>query len=404
MSSGSWAGTIGGTEPPGFSPYAKEYFQAVYGGNWQKALNINFTELTSAGARVTLRQADEEGQVVRISLPDKERKVVDIASGNFAYYSKSGDDLDNSMMTSLDLSQTVSPILTFKTWYDIEQDWDYASVQVKEEGSTEWVTVAGNITTTTNPYEQNPGHGITGTSNGWVDAVFDLTTFAGKKVELRFNYWTDGAVSQNGFFADNITVGENSSAIFSDDAEGTPKFTFDGFEKSSGSAHTAQYYLVEWRNHHGVDKGLAHVSTLGQTFSYNPGMVVWYVDNSYTDNWTGVHPGGGYLSVVDADQNNILWQWTDPTLAPMLASNKYQMRDAAFSKEKESEFKVDLTQLYGRYVTDNNRFTESNFDDSSDYSNPGAPTLGVKLPSYGLKIQITEQAQDNSSASITIKK
>ena len=32
MSSGSWAGTIPGTEPVGFSPYAKQFFQKTYGG------------------------------------------------------------------------------------------------------------------------------------------------------------------------------------------------------------------------------------------------------------------------------------------------------------------------------------------------------------------------------------
>jgi immune inhibitor A len=404
MSSGSWAGKIGGTEPTGFSPYAKEFFQGAYGGNWQKAINIEYTKLTNAGVSVTLRQADEEGQVVRISLPDKERKITDIANGKYAYYSRSGNDLNNSMNTSLNLTQTTSPKLTFKTWYDIEQDWDYASVQVREKATDKWSTVAGNITTTTNPYEQNPGDGITGTSEGWVNAEFDLSAYAGKEVELRFNYWTDGAAAQNGFFADDIKISDNNNVVLSDDAEGTPKFTFEGFEKSIGNEHASHYYLVEWRNHHGVDKGLAHVSSLGQTFAYDPGMVVWYVDNSFTDNWTGVHPGEGYLSVIDADQKSVIWRFADGKTADIVAGGKYQMHDAAFSKNKDSAVNVDLTQLYGRSTIDTNSTTNPSFDDIRDYSNKEIPSLGVKLPKYGIKIQITNQAKDNSSASITIKK
>ena len=29
-------------------------------------------------------------------------------------------------------------------------------------------------------------------------------------------------------------------------------------------------------------------------------MVVWYADSAYTDNWVGVHPGEGFLGVVDS--------------------------------------------------------------------------------------------------------
>lgn len=404
MSSGSWAGKIGGTEPTGFSPYAKEYFQAVYGGNWQKQITININDISKAGARVDLRQASESGQVVRINLPDKAHVLTKPTSGQYAYFSTSGNNLNTSMVTTLDLTAASSSKLTFKTWYDIEEDWDYASIQVKEVGSEEWSAIEGNITTEDDPNEQNPGHGITGTSGGWVAAEFDLTAFAGKEVELMFNYWTDPYVAQGGFYVDDIIVTADDKVVLSDDAERTSKFTFKGFEKSTGTVYAPHYYLVEWRNHHGVDKGLAHVSTLGQTFAYDPGMVIWYVDEYYSDNWTGVHPGEGFLSVIDADQRNLTWQFTDKTKAPLMASGKYQMRDAAFSKEKEAAFTVDLREIYGRTISDNYRFTEASFDDSSDYSNPELPSIGTKLASYGLKIQITNQAKDNSGASITIKR
>ena len=404
MSSGSWAGKIGGTEPTGFSPYAKEFFQAVYVGNWQKQITLNINDISKAGVRVDLKQASESGQVVRINLPHKTHVLTKPTSGEYAYFSTSGNDLNTSMVTTLDLTAASSSKLTFKTWYDIEEDWDYASIQVKEVGTEEWLPIAGNITTTDDPNDQNPGYGITGTSGGWVGAEFDLTAFAGKEVELMFNYWTDAYEAQGGFYVDDIEVIVDNEVILSDDAEGTSKFTFKGFEKSTGTVYTPHYYLVEWRNHHGVDKGLAHVSTLGQTFAYDPGMVIWYVDEYYSNNWTGVHPGEGFLSVVDADQRNLTWQFTDKTKAPLMASGKYQMHDAAFSKEKEAAFTVDLRGIYGRSISDNYRFTEASFDDGSDYSNPELPSLGTKLASYGLKIQITNQAKDNSGATITIKR
>lgn len=409
MSSGSWAGTIGGTEPTGFSPYAREYFQAVYGGNWQKAVNIDYNSLSKAGARVTLRQASEQGQVVRINLPDKAHVLTVPTSGKYAYWGGTSHDeapIKTDMTAVVDLTGKTEAALTFKTWYDIEEGWDFASVQVREKGAAEWTYLQGNITTT----EHDPAadvvvpHGITGHSDAWVDGMFDLSAFAGKEIEIKLEYETDSYVFGAGWYVDDIQITADGSVILADDAEGTSQFAMNGFDKNSGTVYAGHYYLIEWRNHHGVDKGLAHIGVLGQTLAYDPGMVVWYVDEYFTDNWGGVHPGEGFLSVVDADQNNLTWTWTDSSKAPLVASGKYQMRDAAFSKDKDSAFNIDLTDSYGRYITDGYSYAEPSFDDSTDYSNPGIPSLGVKVPSYGIKIQITNQAKDNSQASITIKK
>lgn len=405
MSSGSWGGQLPGTEPTGFSPYARQMFQALYGGNWQKQITLDFNNISAAGTRVDLRQADEQGQAVRINLPDRVMKTVAPVQGAKEYFGGKADDLNNSMVTEIDLSNKQTAKLQFSTWFDIEQDYDYAYVQVKPEGSTTWVNIPSTITTTTDPYQANQGNGITGNSNGWQDVEFNLDQFAGQKIQLAFSYITDGGVSKEGFYVDNINVLADGTSIFSDDVEGTPKFDISGgFKVSNGTSSAKNYYLIEWRNHHGVDMGLAHVSSLGQLIPYSPGMVVWYVDESYTDNLTGVHPGEGYLGIVDADQNDMIWNYTNG--APSLfASGKYNMHDAAFSMKKEATLSVSVTDGKGlRTVTDTNIFTEPKFDDSTSYLNPVIPTLGRNIPKLGLKIQISNQASDNSSASIIIKK
>jgi immune inhibitor A len=414
MSSGSWAGKIQGTEPSGISPYTREKLQGLYGGNWQKQITVDYNEISKAGVRVNLRQASEEGQAVRINLPDKKGNLIAKPfGGSYSYYSGQGNGLNNSMITSLNLTEVNAPKLTFKAWYEIEEGWDYASVQVKNELGN-WVTVEGDITTEDNPYDQNPGHGITGTSNGWIDAEFDLSQYAGKTIDLRFNYWTDGAEAPNGLLIDDIAVKSGDTTVLSDNAEGISKFTFEGFEKNDGYLYTARYYLVEWRNHDGVDTGLSHIAAAGQIYSYDPGMVVWYVDKSYTerDNETGKHPGEGYLGVVDADQNNLQWKYSDANIKPFYASGRYQMHDAAFSKNKEADMSVLNVKEYDKFgvyvgtrgTTDTYSFTEPNFSDSTNYLNPQISPLGRNIPKLGINIQITNQANDNSSASITIMK
>lgn len=70
-------------------------------------------------------------------------------------------------------------MLSFWTWFDIEQDWDYGLVEVSVDGGATWTTVPGNLTTNPNPNGNNSeGNGITGTT-GWVQGNFDLSTWGG---------------------------------------------------------------------------------------------------------------------------------------------------------------------------------------------------------------------------------
>ncbi len=407
MSSGSWAGKIPGTEPTGFSPYARQFFQGVYGGNWQKQVVIDYDRLSKAGARIDLKQASEEGQVVRINLPDKKNIMVNPVSGENVYWGGSGKDgtsILNSMATKVDLTNATNPILNFKAWYDIEFGWDFASVQAREVGSSEWTYLEGNITTTEHDLEAVVvvPHGITGTSIGWTTGTFDLSEFKGKNIELKFEYATDKYTFGTGFYVDDISINDGNKIIASDNVEGKALFNLNGFEVNKGYALSNHYYLIEWRNHHGVDKGLASINAVGQTFAYDPGLVVWYVDDFYTDNWTGEHPGNGYLGVVDADTSSLKWKFNDGT--ELAASNKYQMRDAAFSKNKGSELKIDLSSIYGRILEDNHQSKENRFSDSGEYFNIEIPELGRNIPKLGLSIQIQQQLKDNSGVSISIKK
>ena len=141
--------------------------------------------------------------------------------GAYAWASGSVDD-GQSLQTELMITLPALPAgsaLDFKTLYDIEEGYDYGYVQVSVDGGSTWTNLAGNITTTTDPYGMNQGNGITGASDGWVDAHFDLSAYAGQAVQLRFAYITDTYVFGTGWKLDLITVGLAGAPVFSDDAE-----------------------------------------------------------------------------------------------------------------------------------------------------------------------------------------
>ncbi|RAP75152.1 immune inhibitor A domain-containing protein [Paenibacillus montanisoli] len=401
MSAGSWAGAVPGTEPSGFSPYDKEMLQNLHGGNWLSGTTIHANDVTSAGTTVLLDEASTKGtnnDAVRVNLPDKENHVNVPTSGTYEYYSGSGNDMEHSMTANVNLTNAAHPTLTFQAWYDIEEDWDYASVQVKEEGSNVWTSVPGTITKDSNPNNQNPGHGITGTSNGWIPATFDLSAYAGKQVSIKFNYWTDPYVAQRGFYVDDIQITSDGQTIFADNAEGNTAFTFQGFAKDKGTYFSTNYYLLEWRSHNGVDAALGHIRRGASLMSYDPGLVVWYVDETFDNNWTGAHPGDGFLGVVDADQHPM--NWSDKAVA----SSRYQVHDAAFGMNQSYSMFLDYKNLLGITMKDN--FTARNplFDDRADFSNPGLIDAGRSIPTYGLKFRVVGESADGTVGKVLIYK
>jgi Zinc carboxypeptidase/Immune inhibitor A-like, MAM domain/Dockerin type I domain len=93
--------------------------------------------------------------------------------------------------------------LSFMTWYDIENNWDYAYVEVATDGMA-FETIEGNITTNYNPNGSNRGNGITGTSSGWEEALFNLSQFAGEIITIRLSYNTDSYTLEEGIYFDDI--------------------------------------------------------------------------------------------------------------------------------------------------------------------------------------------------------
>jgi len=95
--------------------------------------------------------------------------------------------------------------LIFYTWYDIENNWDYAYVELSTDGGQIFNTIPGNITTNYNPNGINHGNGITGSSNGnWIEAKFPLDDYVGTSVLIEFSYFTDSYVNEEGIYIDDV--------------------------------------------------------------------------------------------------------------------------------------------------------------------------------------------------------
>ncbi|MBO9128491.1 immune inhibitor A domain-containing protein [Bacillus sp. 165] len=395
MSGGSWAGKIAGTQPTSFSPQNKDFFQKTIGGNWANILEVDYNKISPFGTLSYLDQSVTKSNrpgIIKVNLPKKAVKGIEPKFGQKYYYSTKGDDLHTAMTSPVfDLTQATNATFDVKAYYDIEFDYDYLYVNVLAENGTKLATIdviGDNDTDGDARAESSKGQ--------WVDKSYNLSQFAGQKVKVQFEYVTDGGLALDGFAFDNATLTVDGKVVFSDDAEGTPKFTLDGAVVSNGMDYKDHYYYLEWRNYAGADVALQY----GRGPVYNTGLVVWYADESQTDNWVGVHPGEGFLGVVDSHPEAIIGSLNGKP--SVFQSTRYQIADAAFSFDKTPAWYVNSPS---RGIFDYKGLPGvTTFDDSKTYMNDLIPDAGRKIPNLGLKFQVVGEAKDNSAGTIWIHK
>ncbi len=120
----------------------------------------------------------------------------DFHSPNHSFYSgsESGGSYTNNMDAWL-----MSPIvvigdnaqLSFWTRYDLENSWDFGYVEISTDDGNTWTQLGE----------------ITGESNGWTKLTYDLSNIPiGTVAYIRFRQTSDGSVTHEGWYVDDIAV------------------------------------------------------------------------------------------------------------------------------------------------------------------------------------------------------
>jgi hypothetical protein len=131
---------------------------------------------------------------------------VDAHSGKYVFWSNRGDESDMTLTREFDLTNASGPVkMSFATWYDVETDYDYVYLEASTDGKT-WQILKTPSGTGEDPTGQNYGWAYNGQTNGWKTEEVDLSQFAGKKVQLRFEYITDAALNGEGFLIDDVKI------------------------------------------------------------------------------------------------------------------------------------------------------------------------------------------------------
>ena len=154
---------------------------------------------------------------------------VDAFSGDYAFWTNKGDESDMTLTRDFDFSAVTGEILlSFQTWYDIETDYDYVYLEVSEDG-VHWDIITTPLGTDEDPSGNSYGWAFNGVTDGWVQENVDLSAYAGKQVQVRFEYVTDAAVNGEGMLIDDIRI--DAVDYFSDFESDNGGWEADGYAR-----------------------------------------------------------------------------------------------------------------------------------------------------------------------------
>ena len=160
-----------------------------------------------------------------------------------------------------------SPTLTFNLDYNVEDPagtsppydgWDGSNIRISANGGSTWEVIDGepvyncqSLYSFGEEFLEGPGiAGWGGTSNGWVDATFDLSAYAEQNIQIRFAFCSDPAYDTGddpslfGIRVDNINV----AGIFESNGEGIPGDTL--MIPGYGGDASGDFWVLDSSNPH----------------------------------------------------------------------------------------------------------------------------------------------------------
>jgi immune inhibitor A len=331
MSAGSWlnhGGNAIGTTPGYMGPWEKlqlgwlDYKTIAFGED--QNIKLNRSDLGSAkGEQAAIIPLPERTVVTEHNTPH---------SGAGEWWTGYGNDISATLTRSLDLTAAKAAAVSFFVSGDIEVDYDTLRGEVSTDGGTNWTSVADPV--------DGSADGDDKSALAWTKVTWDLSAYAGKSVQFRFRFDTDGGVGSEAFI-DDVTFTVDGTATTDDVENGAGAWTAKGgFEVINGttSRDVQDMYLVENRTYGGYDDTLrtgpynfGWANTRPdwvERFPYQNGMLVWFANGEYGDNNTSAHPGAGQVLPVDARPAPVTFP------GGFLLGNRRQPFDATFGQEK----------------------------------------------------------------------
>jgi hypothetical protein len=275
----------------------------------------------------------------------------DAYSGAYCWADSPGGDYENnedkSIRTIIDLGGSARPLLTFWHRYSFQTYCDFGYVEISiDEGAT-WKKLFF----------------VTGLSDtNWMQERIDLTEYAGIEIDLRFHIVTDGSVTSDGWYIDDVAITENTATLdypFSDDMEATESennWIKSTWRRNTLDSYSGSYSITESPDGDHVNyvyTGLTLAGTIDLTTSLNPQLTFWHRYRLGYSSYARVYisPNGGrdWIKIWEAGNNAIQNEWTrlQFDLTPYMGSSeaviRFQVEDTSSSSNYDGWFIDDVS-------------------------------------------------------------
>jgi immune inhibitor A len=360
MEAGSWNGILGGMQPAPFPLF----FRYLVG--WADPEEFDYTTkpaLVKVGQLSRRPWGTEQG--IKINLPDQVIDIANRAGTGKAWWSDRSDLADFYLAHTFDLAGTTAPVFSFNSYWSFEADYDYGYFEVSTDSGATWTKLDDM-----DAFFVDDGSGNLGLNGEGQDTLrFDLKAYAGKAITLRLHYTSDVGVQWDGWWADDFSLVDGATTLFTDDVEaGTGTWETNNFVLVPLTRIFPMYYLAEWRNMSGFDRGLAYpystVYNNDATTEWEvdrcpytvPGMLLWLRNGAQDFDYTLFNsiydsPSWGpkhALLVVDSHYWPLEWEGMSSTSpgAHLRANSRCQPGNATFTLQKTTSYtlrRVDST-------------------------------------------------------------
>jgi immune inhibitor A len=349
---GSWNGPLGGMQPAPF-PLVFRYLVG-----WANPVELNYnTEPTDVTVgQLSLRPSGAE-QGVKVNLPDTVIETPNRAGTGKAWWSDRSDLADFYLAHDFDLTAATAPVFSFASYWSFEEDYDYGYLEVSTDSGTTWTKLPDMDGIFV---DDGDGHlGLNGEGQGTLR--FDLAAYAGKNITLRLHYTSDVGVQWAGWWADDFKLADGATTLFSDDVENPPDgWTTNHFVIVPLTRTFPLYYMAEWRNSSGFDRGLAYPYTTlysnDATTEWQvdrcpytvPGMLLWLRNGAYDFDYTlydSIYDSPSYgpkhaLLIVDSHYWPLEWEGMGTTDAHLRLNSRCQPGNATFTLQNTIPYTV----------------------------------------------------------------
>jgi len=258
-------------------------------------------------------------------------------------------------------------VFSFESYWSIEEDWDGGFVEVSTDSGVNWTALddLGSYFEQNTLNDNNPSADWVLTGDGEGKLEFDLSAYKNQTILLRLRYATDTAVAYPGWWGDDFLLADGATTLFADDVEGgAGTWVTSTWQIVPFTENFPQYYLVEWRNLSGFDRGLVYpYQTVYsdedewgvERVPYQvPGMLVYYRNTSYGFDYSltdslldppSIGPKHG-LTMMDSHPFPQMWDEAQYVSGQNVRlSDRIQTYDAAFTLEDTDPFTLDRTNI-----------------------------------------------------------